>query len=473
MPHENPRATIVSAREIRGYVREAATRMPFRFGAARMDSIRIAYARARVEAPDGRSATGVSASVLSPLWFDKDGSKSLERRERDLRLSVRLAFDAFGGAEPGPAYRLHRDCEREVEVRGRALGLPPLVAGFGVALVDGAVIDGLCRLAGATFHSALGADLLGFGPVPGLPGRPLDSIAIRHTVGLGDPLVERDLGTPLADGLPETLEQVARTYGCTWFKVKVSADLEASLERLARIAEVLGREAPDYRLTLDGNEQLADPQALEDFAQRARGHPALRELWERTAWIEQPLARDAALGEGVAPVLSRIDKPVILDESGDRDEVLEEGLALGYRGISAKNAKGVFRTLHSQRVIHEWNARGEAPAVLSSEDLTNPPQVPLQQDLCVAASLGIAHTERNGHHYVRGLDLLSEGERRAALSAFPTLYERRPDGLVTLRIADGRISTAEVVSGGYGVRDGPQWEALEPLELPDPAGGDG
>jgi hypothetical protein len=39
--------------------------------------------------------------------------------------------------------------------------------------------------------------------------------------------------------------------------------------------------------------------------------------------------------------------PVILDESDDHAEVLERGLALGYRGISSKACKGIYRSLHS------------------------------------------------------------------------------------------------------------------------------
>ena len=51
--------------------------------------------------------------------------------------------------------------------------------------------------------------------------------------------------------------------------------------------------------------------------------------------------------------------------------------------------------------------------------------MPLQADLATVALLGIAHVERNGHHYFRGLGHLPEAEKAAALAAHPDLYRRQ------------------------------------------------
>jgi len=137
---------------------------------------------------------------------------------------------------------------------------------------------------------------------------------------------------------------------------------------------------------------------------------------------------------------------------GDPTEAVDQALALGYRGISAKNCKGVFRTLHSFRRVEEKKA------VLSSEDLMNIPVVPLHQDLCVAAALGITHSERNGHHYIRAFDYFSPREREQALQEFPDLYEA---GRPTVKVVNGVMDVRGITSFGFGVRSEPDWESLE------------
>ena len=54
----------------------------------------------------------------------------------------------------------------------------------------------------------------------------------------------------------------------------------------------------------------------------------------------------------------------------------------------------------------------------------NTPVVPLHQDLCVAAALGIAHSERNGHHYIRAFEYFSPKERETAIREFPESIAR-------------------------------------------------
>src|SRR4029079_8746219 len=133
----------------------------------------------------------------------------------------------------------------------------------------------------------------------------------------------------------------------------------------------------------------------------------------------------------------------IIDESDDNDAAVDLALSLGYRGISAKNCKGVFRTPHSYRRVQEKKA------VLSSEDLMNIPVVPLHQDLCVAAALRIPHSERNAHHYIRAFEYFSTKEREAAIREFPELYrENRPP----VRVEGGAIDMSGINAFGFGVR---------------------
>jgi hypothetical protein len=436
------------------YLRRVRTRMPFRYGKAEVTGQPYAHLRVRLEP----SVTGVSAAALPPLWFDKRHGLTHEGTIRELLRSLALAARVYREAGPATAAGLHRSCEPEARRRCAAEGMNDLTAGFGIALLDAAIIDGVCRSSGRTFHQGLREDLLGLGADVAsiVPEQPLPRIAVRHTVGLSDPITASDTATPVGDGLPETLEEVLRATSARWLKVKISGDAEASLDRLRRIAAVVDARTIPCQITLDGNEQFQRMEDVADFVGRLGADARLASLWAKTAWIEQPVERGESMNDGVAAALRSIPKPVIIDESDGTDDAVERALALGYRGVSAKNCKGVFRTLHSYRRAHE------AKAILSSEDLMNIPVVPLHQDLCVAAALGIPHSERNGHHYIRAFEYFSPRERETAIREFPELYRAdRP----TVRVEDGQIDVRGINAFGFGVRSEPDWDTLERVDI--------
>ena len=458
-------------REAQVYSRQVHTRMPFRFGRATMTQMPVLHLRLEVEGRGGEAVVGVSASGIPPLWFDKGANKTHTDNILDLSLSLRLALEHYMALDPAPVWFLHRVAEPAVRAAAAAKGLNELTAGFGIALVDAALVDAACREAGVGFHGALRTDLFGMGPhwASLLPPQPAARIAVRHTVGLSDPLVPSDITHPVGDGLPETLEAAVRSQGLGYFKIKIPGDDAEALDRLRRVASVLDAHAGDYRATLDGNEQFRDMDGFASFMSRAAADEPLQELWKRTLWIEQPVERKASLRDEAIPALRVVSaiKPVILDEADGDDETAARGLAMGYRGVSAKNCKGVFRSLNSYKLMREMEARVGQKAILSSEDLSHVPVVPLHQELCVAAALGLSHCERNGHHYFVGFAFLSEREQAEALREFPSLYRTRPDGPPVLRIEEGHLDLREINRAGFGTRSEPDWEALEPVRLPD------
>jgi hypothetical protein len=69
--------------------------------------------------------------------------------------------------------------------------------------------------------------------------------------------------------------------------------------------------------------------------------------------------------------------------------------------------------------------------------------------LCLTATLGISHVERNGHHFQPGLAYLDEDEQRAALDAHPDFYSTT-GGVVAPRLADGQFQTGSLQCVGFG-----------------------
>jgi hypothetical protein len=92
------------------------------------------------------------------------------------------------------------------------------------------------------------------------------------------------------------------------------------------------------------------------------------------------------------------------------------------------------------------------------------PVVALHQDLAHLAALGVTHAERNGHHYVRGLDYLPASERQACARLHAGLYEQRDDDLVCLAVAEGRIGVQSLQLPGLGVGVDIDPEATIPLD---------
>ena len=462
----------------RSGIRNAHTRMPFRFGVITMRAAPLLTLAVEVEDRHGTRGTGYAADFLAYRWFDKRPEKSLADNCADLLRTVEMARALYLEAGLASPFELWRATYPEIERRALASGCNRLGAAFGSSMLERAVIDGVGRLAGRSCFELvrddhLGVDLGAITPeLQGrpmrefLPARPLGRLHVRHTVGLIDPITAADVREPVADGLPETLEDYLERDGIGYLKIKVSGALEADLARLEEIAGVLERRARRCGITLDGNEQY---QTLDDFmalVERIRSAPGLRRLWDQVLFIEQPLDRGFAMAPAVEPALRALgrDKPVIIDEADGWVSAFEEAIALGYRGVSHKNCKGIYKSLHNLALAALHNARRRrAELFLSAEDLSNLPVVPLQADLASVALLGITHVERNGHHYFRGLGHLSEAEKTAALAAHPDLYERR-GGEVFLRITKGTLACASLQVPGMGFAALPDMAAMTPVE---------
>lgn len=446
------------------FERDVALRLPFRFGVATMTRATQAVIRATIALPDGRSATGVAAETLAAKWFDKNLGLSDDDNFDQLRQSLELAIELYRGLGFNTAFSLYTGAYREQMARAAALDLNPLVASYGPALLDRAIIDALGRAEKLSFAQMitrnvagiqvtdLTPDLQGFDLDRFLGGlRPGQTIDLRHTVGLVDPITAFDQrpGDRVDDGLPETLEEVVRHYGARYYKLKVGGDLLADLDRLTRIAAVLDRDAGPYQATLDGNEQYDSVEGIAELWRRMGETPALRKLVEAILFIEQPIKRAVALSRPVAAIAKA--KPLEIDESDGDLSAFPTAVALGYAGVSSKNCKGFYKSILNAARVAKMNAEaGEPRFFMSAEDLTTWAGVSVQQDLALVALLGLTHVERNGHHFIDGMCFAPEAEQRAFVAAHPDLYAKG-DGPARLRIVDGRLALGSLDAPGFAV----------------------
>jgi len=452
------------------FERPVRYRLPFRFGAATVTGGVQAFVRARIRMADGREAVGATAELMVPKWFDKDPARTNAQNVVQLRGSLALAAAAYTD-DRAPRTAFGHCAARLAACReeGERIGMPALAAAFGAAEVDRAVLDALCRAVGRSFFTVVAQNLVGFEPAalaPDLAGfhttaflgrlrRPA-RIDVRHTVGLADALT--GAAPDADDGLPFSLEQAIARYGLRWFKLKLRGDPAADLERLRAIAGVLDR-LPSYGVTLDGNEQFADVAALRELAARIDAEPALTRLRAAVAFLEQPLPRQATFQHDV-PDLAL---PLLIDEADGAIDAFPRATKRGYRGVSSKSCKGLYKSLVNAARCAAWNAGPAKTAFfVAGEDLTAPAGLAVQQDTALAALLGLAHVERNGHHYIDGMTGAPPAEQDAFAARHADLYERA-HGTVRLAIRDGSLALDSLATPGYASAVLPDFEALAPM----------
>jgi hypothetical protein len=435
-------------REIEFFERPVKLRMPFRFGVVTLTEAPQAFARVRILL-GGKESEGAAAEMLVPKWFDKNPALSNEDNFEQLRASMRNARNSYLTSGLNTA-------------AGHSRPTVGLVENFGPALLDRALLDALCRALGISFYEAIRKNVAGLELSPRFLAsrKPTDRIAARHTVGLLDPITSLDNKSPVKDGLPETLEEVIARYGHRWFKLKVGGDARADVERLAAIAAVLDRDSAPYHASLDGNEQYESAAEVLGLLRKIQSEERLKRLAASIVFIEQPIKRQNALKDEMRADLRALAKfkPVIIDESDDSLDAFPRAKALGYRGVSSKTCKGIYKSLTNAARCAEW---GEG-YFMTGEDLTIQAGLALQQDLALASLLGLTHVERNGHHYVNGMAGLPAEEQERFYNAHPDLYERS-HGAVRVRIEKGMIEMKSLDCPGYASRTLPDWGSMRTM----------
>ncbi len=227
---------------------------------------------------------------------------------------------------------------------------------------------------------------------------------------------------------------------------------------MARSLDTLGHQ---YKVTLDANEQYADLAALQALMDRLDRDAALRPIATRLLYVEQPMPRDVTRQSPLGELSAR---GFIIDEADDSYDAFLAARALGYRGISSKSCKGLYKSIVNATRAAKWTTGAETFFV-TGEDLTCQAGLAVQQDLALGALIGVTHAERNGHHYVDGFGDTPLADARAFAAAHPDLYADAGQG-IRLSIHDGDLLTGSLNTVGFATSVHPDWSALRPLEQP-------
>jgi hypothetical protein len=457
----------IAVRDIACFERPVRFVRPFRFGAVVVKSASQVFARVEIEIEgqgNGKgTSTGASAEMMVPKWFDKRPQLSPEQTVAELRRSLTIARELYlarSGFET--AFALHAHClAAQVEACAKE-DIPPLAAAFGPAEIDKAILDALLRGIGVSFFDGMNGNIAGIDArlSPDLRDedivqflsrcRRLERVAIRHTVGLDDQIEGKG-------GVADRHE----TTDARYFKLKLNGDPDADAARLTRIGNELATLPHPYSVTLDANEQYADLAALAALADRLDRDAALRPISTKLLYIEQPLPRDISRQSPLGALAAR---DFIIDEADDSYDAFPAARELGYRGISSKSCKGIYKSIVNATRAAIWSTEDQRHFI-TGEDLTCQAGLGVQQDLALGALIGVTHAERNGHHYVDGFAETPAGEARAFLAAHPDLYISAANN-IRLSIHDGDLLTGSLATPGFATGVHPDWPALPPLQQP-------
>lgn len=453
----------LAIRDIAFFERPVTFARPFRFGAVVIEATLQAFVLVEIDVEGKGRAVGAAAEFLVPKWFDKRPHLTPAQTVEELRHSLLIARELYlSHKEFDTAFGLHAACfARQAKLCAKE-DIPPLAAAYGPAEIDKAILDALLRATNTNFFDGMAQNVAGIDARLSrdladddiekfIAGRKrLERVAIRHTVGLDD-AVEGE------GGLADPKENA----GARYFKLKLNGDPSHDADRLIRIGNELATLPYQYKVTLDANEQYADLNALIALVDRLDRDSALKPIASRLLYIEQPMPRDITRKSPLG-VLARRD--FIVDEADDSYDAFPTARALGYRGISSKSCKGIYKSVINATRAAKWSTQG-ARYFVAGEDLTCQAGLAVQQDLALGALLGISHAERNGHHYVDGFGETPAAEAERFLAAHPDLYEQS-GGKVRLAIHDGDLLTGSLAAPGFASAVHPDWPTIAPLARP-------
>jgi L-alanine-DL-glutamate epimerase-like enolase superfamily enzyme len=277
----------------------------------------------------------------------------------------------------------------------------------------------------------LGADFKGEYPDKYILKRPTPRIALYHSVGAADPILESDLQRRVEDGLPETLPQWIEYNGITHIKIKLNGeDRRWDIERITSIDRAAAetqrrRGVKEWKYLLDFNENCANVDYLLEVLRTVKERTP--EGFDRIQYIEQPTARDLKANRNNVMHEAAKLRPVVIDESLTDLESLLLAREMGYTGVALKACKGQSQAVLMAAAAQKYNM------FLSVQDLT-----------CPGASL--VHSAGLAAHVPRVAAI--EANARQFVPSANKDWENRFPGL--FKIKNGMLDTSRLTGLGIG-----------------------
>ena len=409
-------------------------RLPLKFGAETIDSIKIAHVEL-----DAYGAKGIGETPLSVAWSWPSQRSFIEREE------IMCDFCRFL-SENYPEPHAHPMTEGKVflddilpELHAKfnaekKTDMPHLAALICASAFDIAIHDAYGNSLGKPTYQTytkefMEHDLAWFYNDPAFAGKyPADyfvpvpgTLPVWHLVGGKDLLTEAELvGGEPDDGYPVTLIEWIKRDGLTCLKIKLTGkDSEWDYNRMVAVGKIALEYGCDS-LSPDFNCQVTDPDYVNQILDRLKENEP--EIFDLVIYVDQPFPYDLES--------NRIDvhscserKPLFMDESAHDWRFVKLGYSLGWTGVALKVCKTQTGALLSACWAKEHNMK------LMVQDLTNPTYAMLPHVLLAAHIGTIRGVECNAPQFYPQASLEME-------KLHPGLYERR-NGVVVIKSLTG------------------------------------
>jgi len=428
-------------------------RAPYKFGGRPVDRVTLLNVWCVVRTAGGRAAKGFGSMPLGNVWSFPSRTMSYDDTLGAMKeLAARIVRITSGLKETGHPIDLNWVLEPEylkaaAEV-SRELKLPEPIPKLCTLVTaspfDAALHDAFGKAHGLNcYHTYgrehmthdlaryLGAEFKGVYPGQYLLKEPQPRLALFHSVGAADPIVDSDIRQRVNDGLPETLPEWIQYNGLTHFKIKLNGDdLAWDIERVLMIDRVVAetqqkRGVQTWLYSLDFNERCPNVGHLLEFLRQVKEKTPAG--FERILYIEQPTARDLKANRANAMHEAAKLKPVVIDESLTDLESLMLAREMGYTGVALKACKGQSQAVLMAAAAHK---HGMFRCV---QDLTCPGAALIHSAGLGAHTPGVTGIEANARQFVPAANKPWE-------SKFPGLFV----------IKDGFLHTSALTRPGLG-----------------------
>lgn len=447
------KSTDIRVKDISFSYEDFLYRTPIKFGGVALDRATLLNVDCTVETRAGKTTQGFGSMSLGNVWSFPSKVLGYEETLAAMKTLIeRIARITAACTEIGHPIDLGHVLEpqyvRAAEEVTRDLkmpeAIPVLCTMVSASAFDAALHDAFGKAHGLNCYHTYGADFmthdLGHYLGSEFRGEQLDRyvrkepqprLPLYHLVGALDPLETADIGTPVGDGLPETLAEWIPFNGLTHLKIKLNGDdLNWDVERVVRVDRVAARAQQQvgvskWYYSLDFNEKCANVEYLLRFLEQVRTRAP--QGFERIQYIEQPTARDLKKNrQNVMHEASKI-RPVVIDESLIDLESLQIAREMGYTGAALKACKGQGQSLLMAAAAQKYGM------FLCVQDLTCPGASLIHSAGLAAHVPGVAAIESNARQYV---------------PAANKPWEERFGGIFQVR--DGAMQTSLLTGLGLG-----------------------
>jgi len=392
-------------------------RAPYKFGGVPVDRATILNVNVTVRTRDGKTAKGFGSMPLGNVWSFPSRDMAYYRTLLAMKeLADRIAEITSGYKEYGHPIDINVALEPEYlkaaaeipKTLALSSPIPKLCALVTASAFDAAIHDAFGKIHNRSCYQTYGRDLMPRDLSNYLnadfKGEYLDRyilpktkprIAMFHSVGGADAVLQSELKERINDGLPETLAEWIKFNGLTHIKIKLQGeDLKWDVERTVNIDRVASEIGPKvaWKYCVDFNERCPNVEYVLEYLRK------VKELtpagFDRILYLEQPTARDLkANRQNVMHEAAKL-RPVVIDESLTDLESLLLAREMGYTGVALKACKGQSQAMLMAAAAQKYKM------FLTVQDLTCP-GASLIHSVGIAARVpGVAGVEANSRQYM-------------------------------------------------------------------------